>query len=197
MKQNADALSGAVESGIVLLFDLFKKSAARDSLPSSIRIHLIGHSAGAIVHTWLGARALRKNLDLATISFMAPAVRLDTFDAQLGRAIATRRIPVLLAFLSDTAERADATCHPYLHSLLYLVSRSFEDHDETPILGMEKHLIPAIPTHDWGGLIHQLRSPGAVFQPGNQPIHASYHGQFSDDVAVMEAIAGFIKSFPP
>src|SRR5690606_23590951 len=42
MKQNADALSGARESGVIQLFEQFRKSAS-DTLPR-IRLHLIGHS---------------------------------------------------------------------------------------------------------------------------------------------------------
>ena len=48
MKQNAAALTGHEDAGVVQLFGLFK-TAMRAELPR-IRLHLIGHSAGAIVH---------------------------------------------------------------------------------------------------------------------------------------------------
>ena len=193
MKQNADALSGAANSGVVQLFELFKHSKAAAGLPR-IRLHLIGHSAGAIVHSHLGARALKRGLDVASISLMAPAVRLDTFDKLLGPAIAQRRIPVLLSHLTDAAERADDTCKPYGHSLLYLVSRSFEDHQETPILGMEKHMVPALPTRAWGAQLRLLRCPGESWAGGTGATRATTHGGLDNDTAVREAVTAFIRA---
>ena len=192
MKQNADALSGARGAGIVKLFELFKGSKAARTLPH-IRLHLVGHSAGAIVHSHLGARALKQGFDVASISLLAPAVRLDTFDQLLGASIARRRIPTLLAHLTDAAERADDTCKPYGHSLLYLVSRSFEDHEETPILGMEKHLVPALPAHAWGAQVRQLRCPGGSWSGGTGATRATTHGGLDNDIAVREAVTAFIR----
>lgn len=192
MKQNADALSGTSNSGVVQLFQLFKRSTVKTKLPK-IRLHLIGHSAGAIVHSYLGARALKQGLDVASISLMAPAVRMDEFDRQLGSAIRQRRIPVLLANLTDAAERADDTCKPYGHSLLYLVARSFEEHEETPLLGMEKHIVPALPIHAWGDQVRQLRCPGNTWGRGSAATRATTHGGMDNDDAVREAVAAFIK----
>jgi len=146
------------------------------------------------VQSHLGAVALKQGFDVASISLMAAAVRLDEFDRQLGAAIAQRRIPVLLANLTDAAERADDTCKPYGHSLLYLVARSFEGHKETPILGMEKHLIPALPTHAWGAQVQQLRCPGFSWRPGEPATRATNHGGLDNDDAVRAAVASFIKS---
>jgi len=196
MKQNADALSNAKmdpEPGVVQLFKLFKNSSARVKLPKRIRLHLIGHSAGAIVHSHLGARAIAEGLEVASISLLAPAVRLKVFNDELGGNVAKQGIPVLLANLTDAAERADDTCKPYGHSLLYLVSRSFEDHEETPLLGMERHLVPALPAQAWGANVHQLRCPGHIWAPGSAATRATTHGGMDDDPAVREAVADFIK----
>jgi hypothetical protein len=191
MKQNANALSGARESGVIQLFDQFRKSAS-DKLPA-IRLHLIGHSAGGIVHTELGPRALKSNFDLRSISLLAPAVRIDTFDKELGAAVAERGIRMLVANLTDAAERADGTCSPYGHSLLYLVARSFEDHEETPLLGMEKHLVPALATHPWGAMVRQLPSPGRIFAEGSAASRAVTHGGMDVDQALQDAVVGFIR----
>ena len=64
-RENAAALTGHEQAGIVQLFGLFKKM--RSSLPR-IRLHLIGHSAGAIVHSHLGARAIRQGLNVASVA---------------------------------------------------------------------------------------------------------------------------------
>lgn len=192
MKQNANALSGARNSGVIQLFEQFR-SIPKDKFPR-IRLHLIGHSAGGIVHSWLGSRALQQGFDLRTISLLAPAVRIDTFDANLGASIAERNIRVLISNLTDAAERGDGTCSPYGHSLLYLVSRSFEDHEETPLLGMEKHLIPALATHAWGPMVRQLPSPGRVMAEGCAATRSISHGGMDDDSAVRDAVASFIRA---
>jgi hypothetical protein len=192
MKDNARDISGARDAGAVQLLALLRKPSVRAALPP-IRLHLVGHSAGSIVQSHLGGVALKQGFDVASISLMAAAVRLDEFDRQLGAAIVQRRIPVLLANLTDAAERADDTCKPYGHSLLYLVARSFEGHKETPILGMEKHLIPALPTHGWGAQVQQLRCPGFSWRPGEAATRATNHGGLDNDEAVRAAIASFIK----
>lgn len=192
MKQNAAALSGHVEAGVVQLFDLFNDKKMRAQLPP-IRLHLIGHSAGAIVHSHLGARAVKQGLDIASISLLAPAVRLDLFERLLGGAIAAHDIPVLIANLTDAAERNDDTCKPYGHSLLYLVSRSFEDHEETPILGMEKHLVPALATELQSARVRQLPCPGGMWDGASAATRATTHGGLDDDAAVREAVAAFIR----
>lgn len=193
MKQNADALSGARNAGVAQLFEWLKRKEVQARLPR-MRLHLVGHSAGSIVHTWLGGRALRQGLDVRSISLLAPAVRLDLFDQQLGGYIAQRRIPVLVSNLTDAAERGDPTCKPYGKSLLYLVARSFEDHEETPLLGMEKHLVPALPTHAWGSLVRQLPTPGGAWAPNTSAARATTHGGLDNDAAIREAVTAFIKA---
>lgn len=192
MKQNADALSGARDAGVAQLFELLRRRDIVGRLPR-IRLHLVGHSAGSIVHAFLGNRALQQGLDVRSISLLAPAVRLDVFDQQLGRQVAQRRIPVLVSNLTDAAERGDPTCKPYGKSLLYLVARSFEDHEETPLLGMEKHLVPALPTHPWGSMVRQLPTPGGAWAPNTPAARATTHGGLDNDAAVREAVTAFIK----
>jgi hypothetical protein len=190
MKQNADALTGHGKAGVVQLFGLFKKRRA--ALPR-IRLHLIGHSAGAIVHSYLGARAVKEGFDLASLSLMAPAVSIDQFNRLLGGHIAKRDIRVFIANLTDAAERSDDTCKPYGHSLLYLVSRSFEAEEDTPLLGMERHLVPALATHRWSLNVQQLRCPGGLWVGGSAATRATTHGGVDDDQAVRDAVAAFIR----
>ncbi|HEY9541695.1 MAG TPA: N-acetylmuramidase domain-containing protein, partial [Luteimonas sp.] len=195
MKQNADALSAARASGAIQLFEQFR--AIKSGALPAIRLHLIGHSAGGIVHTMLAPRALKSGFDVRTISLLAPAVRIDTFDKELGAAVASRGIRLLIANLTDAGERADSSCSPYGHSLLYLVSRSFEDHEETPLLGMEKHLVPALATRPWGAMVRQLPSPGRVFAEGSPATRAVTHGGMDDDAALQEAVVSFIRQKAP
>jgi hypothetical protein len=193
MKQNADALTKHAEAGVVQLFTLFRDKAMRAALPP-VRLHLIGHSAGAIVHAFLGKRALDRGLDLRSISLLAPAVRLDSFDKLLGPSIARHEIRLFIANLTDAAELRDDTCKPYGHSLLYLVSRSFEEHEETPLLGMERHLVPALVTRRWSTNVRQLRCPGGMWDGSSAATRATTHGGVDDDEAVRDAVAAFIRN---
>ncbi|HRN60888.1 MAG TPA: N-acetylmuramidase domain-containing protein [Luteimonas sp.] len=190
MTQNANALSGKRNAGVIQLFEAFR---ARNGQLPPIRLHLIGHSAGAIVHTYLAERALVHGLGLKTMCLLAPAVRLDLFDEKVGPAIAAGGLRLMIANLTDAAERADDTCRPYGHSLLYLVSRAFKDNEETALLGMEKHLVPALVTHPWGERVTQLPSPGRIRREGSKATRAVTHGGIDDDEAVREAVMDFIK----
>jgi hypothetical protein len=193
MKQNAAALSGHADAGVVKLLALLTSRTIRAALPP-IRLHLIGHSAGAIVHAYLGARALKQGLDVASISLLAPAARLDLFERLLVGPVAARSIPLLIANLTDAAERNDDTCRPYGHSLLYLVSRSFEDEEETTLLGMEKHLVPALTANLAAVRVRQLPCPGGRWDGASAATRATTHGGLDDDEAVRDAVAAFVGS---
>jgi hypothetical protein len=190
MKDNAEDISRTKESGVMKLFRLFQ--ARRRTLPR-VRLHLIAHSAGAIVHAHLGERAIGAGFEVATVNLIAPAVTVDHFDKHLGRFIARHRIPTLLAHLTDEAEQGDPSCSPYGRSLLYLVSRAFENQVDTPLLGMEKHLVPSIVGHPWGAHVRRLASPGASYRPGDRLTAASTHGGLDGDFAVQEAVIRHIK----
>jgi hypothetical protein len=190
MKDNANDISATRVSGVVKLFEQFK--AQRRNLPR-VRLHLIAHSAGAIVHSYLGERALDRDFEIGSVSLIAPAVRVDTFDEHLGGRIGRLGVRTLIAHLTDDAERADPTCSPYGRSLLYLVSRAFEDQTDEAVLGMEKHLVPALVSHEWGTSITRLASPGSAFQPGDRLTVATTHGGLDDDFAVQEAVIRHIK----
>jgi len=133
-------------------------------------------------------------LGRTSISLMAPAVTIELFDRLLGGQIAQREIPVFIANLTDAAERSDDTCKPYGHSLLYLVSRSFEQDEDTPLLGMERHLVPALATHRWALNVQQLRCPGGMWSGGSAATRATTHGGVDDDEAVRDAVAAFIRT---
>ena len=181
MKQNAAALTGHEDAGVVQLFGLFK-TAMRAKLPR-IRLHLIGHSAGAIVaqpprrarHQAGPGRARRSRCS------RRPCASTSSTSCSAGTSRSTR-FACCIANLTDAAERSDDTCKPYGHSLLYLVSRSFEQHEETPLLGMERHLVPALVTRIAGATnVQQLRCPGGMWAGGSLATRATTHGGVDDD----------------
>jgi hypothetical protein len=200
MKENAKRISTNPQSGVRQLLDIYRNKAKDYGLPK-LRVHLVGHSAGAILHSHLGPTLAGQGLDLRSVSLIAPAVRVDTFDQTLGKLVQRTGTKVLIAHLSDAAERADPTCKPYGHSLLYLVSRAFEDRRETPILGLERDLVPARATLPWGAQTLTISSPSpelarlpsaSALETCNRSPEATTHGSLDDDLAVRQLVFDLI-----
>lgn len=193
MKDNAEKMSRNKKSGVIKLFNLFQDRVAQNKMPK-IRLHLVGHSAGSIVHSHLAARAIEQGFDLASISFLAPAVRVHEFDSLLGGVLSKKKVRVLVTYLNDAAELADPTCKPYGHSLLYLVSRAFEKENNAAILGMEKFLVPTVAAQEWGARVSRLVSPGGRFTPDGAATTASDHSGVDDDIVVQDSVIRHIKN---
>ncbi|KAB0496289.1 C1 family peptidase [Pseudomonas vancouverensis] len=181
MKQNADALSGNPKSGLQILHQAFLSS----NKIGQFRLHLIGHSAGAIVHSFIVDRLAATGLRFASLNLMAPAVRVDTFERLVLPHLMSKTVANYLQFsLTDLAENQDPTCRPYLRSLLYLVSESFEAGVRTPILGMDKY-VKASP-------VFNLPNFTYVTTPSNDSVNAS-HGGFDNDVPTQKSIVAQVK----
>ena len=188
MKQNADAISGHKDAGGILLYEECMKWPWFQD-PSKVRLHLIGHSAGAIVHSSIVERLTAKGWTFETVNFMAPAVRSDSFAAQVIPAIRSGKVKRYNQFhLSDDVEQKDPTCEPilgYSRSLLYLVSQSFERGQVTPILGMQKYF------NDTAGLLPKDRVTVMV-APGDDSRSVT-HGGFDDDPKTRQKIISLIR----
>lgn len=183
MKQNADALSGNPQSGLQILRKAFLDSGKI----GKFRLHLIGHSAGAIVHSFIIDRLTRDGLSFASLSLMAPAVRVDTFERLVLPHLINKTVDNYLQFsLTDEAENQDPTCRPYLRSLLYLVSESFEAGVRTPILGMDKYVRRSAVFNQPNFTFVTTPSAGSI---------NSTHGGFDNDVPTQKKIvAQVLKS---
>jgi len=185
MKQNADAISSSPESGALLLYQAFSDAGLTKD---NVRLHLIGHSAGSIVHSHIVGRL--KDWTFSSINFMAPAVRRELFEANVVPAIRSGRVKQLNEFhLADDAEQKDPTCKPilgYSRSLLYLVSQSFEKGKVTEILGMEKFFAGAFGT----GLPKNV----AVYTGPGPATRSTTHGGFDDDATTRGTIIKCIKN---
>lgn len=192
MKQNADAISKDPQSGGRLLYECATKSPTFTKSP--VRLHLIGHSAGSIVHSYIVDRLCGLGWTFETMNLMAPAVTCELFERtvvpRLKKNAGEGRVKRLNEFhLTDTQEQADPTCKPilyYTRSLLYLVSESFEGGQRTPILGMDKY---------WNERIAalKLKNVQAWTAPGPQSA-SSTHGGFDDDKPTREEIGRLIRA---
>jgi alpha-beta hydrolase superfamily lysophospholipase len=135
MKQNAQA-AGAADGGLRMLAGHLE--TLRGEFGKDLEIHLLGHSAGAILLGHLINRLVTRKIDIASLGLYAPACTMAFATDFLGKALAARRLSrssVYFELLSDAREREDSV-GPYGKSLLYLVSRALEDIHKAPILGL-------------------------------------------------------------
>ncbi|GAA5482468.1 C1 family peptidase [Haloferula sargassicola] len=189
MKENAIGATTHAGGGARTVIHALKALVAEDP---SIDIHIAGHSAGSI---FMGPviSAIAKFSTISTCHLWAPACTVPFFKKHYLPHLSGpgRRIRELALYtLSDRAEQDDHCARIYNKSLLYLVSRAFEEEYEpfrwkwpgAPILGMAK-FIDADPE------IHGLfsnKSATWIVAPNNhsEPLLASgstSHGGFDDD----------------
>jgi Papain family cysteine protease len=143
MKENASAASRG-DGGMVVLAKALTKLA--DQYPK-LEIHLVGHSAGAIVLGAFLGQLETKGLKASTTSLYAPACTVDFALRTYLKAAQNKTInpkTVTVDLLSDVNEKHDTVVEAYGKSLLYLVSRALEPSHKTPLLGMEAAWNPAL-----------------------------------------------------
>ena len=188
MKQNGDAISSGKESGGRILYERAMLSPWFTKTP--VRLHLIGHSAGAIAHSYIIDRLCKLGWTFESVNFMAPAVTIDLFNQTVVPRLQDGKVKRLNQFhLTDVSEQTDPTCRPilfYTRSLLYLVSESFEHGVTTPILGMEKYFDEHIASLG-------LKSVKAWSAPLSAS-QSTTHGGFDDDTATRQNVISLIKT---
>ena len=181
MKENAKAISYQKDSGGQLLYKY--ATANGSALQQQINIHLIGHSAGSIVHCHMVEQLINLGWSFKTVQFMAPAVTNKLFDATVLKAIQNKKISNYYQYhLTDDMEKKD-NCSVYSKSLLYLVSNSFEPGRKTPILGMQTFFDEKQYKHP---NIKAYHSPGSFSK-------STTHGGFDNDTATIDTIIKNIK----
>jgi hypothetical protein len=201
---------GAVVEVVQLLVELAQSAWATSK---KLEIHLVGHSAGAILHAGVIDMMMEQGLPIESCTLWAPACTVKLFRqsymAALKKTNGIRRLNLYV--LSDKAEQDDDCAKLYNKSLLYLVSHAFEDDNYRipfapqagePILGMEAWLrghgqkdVLAL----FGGARHQL-----IIAPNEAPpetgctFQARQHGAFDDEkhtaLSTFTSITG--KTFP-
>ena len=172
----------------------FTGAIARSGKPK--KLHLVGHSTGMILLAHLLQRmsVLSPGTPIASVSLMAPAGTLGLFASHMQPLLKARRPAFRISKmhiynLKDKLEQDDEVTRAYNKSLLYLVSRAFEEdiaEDDTAasILGMENYSkklreqkIPRLSIH---------YSKGPV---KNAKVTASEtHGGFDNDALTMNHI---------
>jgi hypothetical protein len=132
MKQNAEAAAAGGALGLVAThLQRLRQSA------DGVEIHLVGHSAGAILLGHLLERMIARKVPAGSMSLYAPACTMAFATRQYGKAFSKGILdPGTVSFdlLSDERELGDCV-GPYGKSLLYLVSRALEEMHKMPLLG--------------------------------------------------------------
>lgn len=144
MKQNAEAASvaGFTPRGLVEMAENLKKLVA-DMGKKNVELHLIGHSAGSLINGHLAQLLWARGLAIETSTLMAPACTLDFANQTYRKVIeggGLKRKDFHIHMMSDNREQDDNVIGVYHKSLLYLVSRAYEELQRMPLLGMAKSL---------------------------------------------------------
>jgi hypothetical protein len=182
IKENAAAMTAGADAALAVLY---QHLAGAQSKPWPLRLHLVGHSAGSIALAHLVDFLFSRGVRLDSLSFLAPAIRVDAFDRLLAPRLADGSVARYQQFhLTEKAEEDDPSCGPYRRSLLSLVSESFEGGRRTPILGIKRYFdayggLPA------GTVAHVAPGPASA---------ATTHGGFDDDPATLAQVVAFIKA---
>lgn len=191
----AKGMAGA--QTIHAFLDAFAKPDARAK-----KVHIVGHSTGAILLAALlnALNGENKPIVIHTCALMAPACTHDVFNdiyrPLLVKSATSLSIKQLVIYnLTDDLEQCGTVTPFYRKSLLYLVSNSFEEKMEMPILGMQKfngHFdpMPNQPT------FRIEVSDGS--QNANTTTASEKHGRFDNDRFTMNNILHTIlRKRPP
>lgn len=172
----------------------------------NLEVHLVGHSAGSIFTAHLLSRLAAEGLEVASMSWLAPAIRVDDFERLALPHLKSGRVKRFTSFaLSDPQELNDVVgtgqFSIYQKSLLYLVSRALEHGTagrpggEVPILGMERFADSVCEDSTVAAVLKSFTAD-LVFSPNEtSPLSrcgATSHGGFDEDVATMTSVMGRI-----
>lgn len=120
-----------------------------DGLTKPYKIHFVGHSAGSnflseFMRAW--PRLAPKGLAVENCFVLGAACTVGQYDRDLRSALDKGTLGHLTVYNLSEERELDDTVGPYSKSLLYLVSKAFEEVSEMPILGMDIHS-RSIPSH--------------------------------------------------
>lgn len=198
MKENA-TLASQDGGGLLVVLEELKK-LKRDH--PKLEIHMVGHSAGAILLGGLVNAISETNLKVTSVTLWAPACTVEFYRANILPSINKGIVEDFAVFaMTDHAEQADNCAQIYHKSLLYLVSDAFEEFLRQPWLGknpgktMKQSGEPLLGMEKWiqGELKPEERKWDLVLSPNAEPdgtpnaSRATSHGGFDDDSATLRA----------
>lgn len=190
--EGSNAASADDEHGAAAWRAVRAVSEAVAARSPSMKVHFVGHSAGAVFLAHLFARDAREGGAIlgntGTVSLFAPACDIALFDGAL-RPVAKaltgpdRRFSVYN--LADDAERDDVVGDVYGKSLLYLVSNAFEPTANWPLAGLDRDFAAISGDVDYH-----------VALQGRKKSRATRHGGFDNDPATMNDVLSRVVGRP-
>jgi hypothetical protein len=197
MKKSAES-SSATGGGARFVAELAGK--LWKTFAGDVEFHALGHSAGAIFHAYFLPLLVSQNpgatpVSVRTLHLLAPASTIDLFKTKLRKLIGPGQ-PMTRATMytmTDELEQADEAA-AYGKSLLYLVSRSFEDEVPTPILGMQEALKRDLDMIRFFGLAGTQKVADVIFSRSlagaarRDRSESITHGGFDNDIATMTSV---------
>jgi len=198
MKADAEL---ALQANGAATFVAQQMKAFCDSHKGRVEIHAVGHSAGAVFHAhYIPASIAAGNIPFTTTSFLAPAVRVDTFIDTLtctgsnGRELLPGLGKLAILTMKKDFERRDNCAEIYHQSLLYLIYHALESTDKAPILGLEESIRTnpqLLQMLGLGGV--SVPNAAVIWSPtaqseGPSASRAIHHGDFSNDSAALDSI---------
>jgi hypothetical protein len=194
MKENAVKASQNRNGGGALVSKLVKKLC--DRFPS-LKVHIVGHSAGSIFHGPLLAKLVNDGIAIESLTLWAPACTTDLFQEFYAPALSSGKVKRSAIFaLTDKAEQDDNCANVYHKSLLYLVSNAFEKseripmfRDGEPLLGMQKFLNTDTQVQSLikRGKLELVFAPNDARLGSTKASKARHHGDFDDDEATLKS----------
>lgn len=205
MKENA-ALAGGPRGALRALAEHLQALAGQ---PGGVEVHLVGHSAGAILLAPLLTQLTARGLPVRSCTLWAPACTHALFDSHYRPAVESGAVERLALYvLRDGAEQDDHCARIYNKSLLYLVSNALEARpripgwrrdrpvrDGVPLLGMERFLTPELRTL-LSRKPHRLVVAPTAADGGPGASQARTHGGFDDDDATVRSTFAAILETP-
>jgi hypothetical protein len=154
-------------------------------------IHLVGHSTGCILHAYLSLALanLDPGIRIASVSLLAPAATIELFRSHFRPLLKAKKSSagidrMDIYNLTNRLERDDDVARVYRKSILYLVSRAFEEPPlPARVLGMQVY------TRRLGSSLPNLNvhfSEGR--KKGSRYTRARTHVDFDNDVTTMNAV---------
>jgi len=205
MKENALAASDSKGAARMVVKHLKTLSQQTQALGKRLEIHLVGHSAGSILHAGLVKQLIDNGLPIDSCTLWAPACTVELFNQNYLEPIQTKQIRRFNLFvLSDKAEQDDNCARIYNKSLLYLVSNAFEDkaripgfRDGEPILGMHRYLDKSLlRLFKANGRNQLVVAPGGDGAASGPTSEARRHGDFDDDWMTVASTFALIVNKP-
>jgi hypothetical protein len=193
MKQSAQR-SVEPDGGARVVAEQLAEFCAAPDNKGHIELHAVGHSAGAIFHSHFIPTTLGfNNQPFATVSFLAPAIRVSEFLTRLAPHLGAGIDALTMFTMRKDLERADNCATLYRKSLLYLIHNALEGKRGEPILGLEESIRDNPQLVEIFGLSghstpHQVIFSKTPQNSGRSATRAKSHGSFDNDTATMGAV---------